>query len=520
MKGQSKEIIELLILVVGIIVALLIYYFFFVRTQSSVSSLETEQHEFERVGDTVKDFFYTKVPGFDKTYGQLLSDMIIAEGKDVVDYGQRYGGINVTKVVYEYFDSYFPKKWRVTIPLGIETKDTLWIPNSQSDVRSSVSKISPMDGKELGCYRTVPDGMFGNPSRVSLDSKGNVWVANRGTRTIVKVGLLENGQCVDKNGDGKIETSQDLNKNGKIEDNEIFSFKQDECLLAEVFLGGSDYGSFGAGGIRALCTDNQDNVYAGFWTEKKLFHISERGDVLKEWDISQYVASSNGPYGCFVDRDGILWISLVLDQKMLRFDPATEKFTPIDIGYYVYGIAPCFHQDCLLINSWSNERLIKLNTTTLQPIFSLSKPELANGRGVIVDRYNNIYAISSANNLVVKYDENGTELARAYTCGTPTGVGKDIFEKIWVTCLTPETIGNAEIRRYSEDLKWEITSNFGTPHYVYNFFTSYESKATQFEKTIILGYEPKNVERIRTFIIKFPIPSYIGKMVDVKFEAW
>lgn len=61
------------------------------------------------------------------------------------------------------------------------------------------------DGAELGRYRTGPGN--GNPSRTTVDQDGNVWVGNRNNNTITKVGLLEFGQCVDRNGDGAITTS-------------------------------------------------------------------------------------------------------------------------------------------------------------------------------------------------------------------------------------------------------------------------------------------------------------------------
>lgn len=508
--------IELSLVVVGVSIVIILSYFLFTGRTPQIKSMYSEEHEYERVGDAIQDVFYMRIPGIDKVFIQMLGDLIVNEGKieyedGMVDYGDKYGAVNVTEIVYDYFDSYFFKRWNLTVPLVTKIGSILWIPNSQSHAESSISKINSIDGKEMGRYYTVPSNIYGNPSRVSLDSNGNVWVGNRGTRTLVKIGLFENNQCKDKNGDGIIETSQDLNMNGIIGPSEILPFKEDECLLTEVFLGGNSYGNFDSGGVKAVCVDQKDNVYAGMFNDEKLFYVSKDGNILKEWSLSSYGIT---PYGCFVDSDGILWVSGVTTKKLLRFDPKTESFTVIDIGHVVYGISPCFNEDCLVINCWGDTALVKLNTSTNQFIFNLDKPELMNGRGVIVDSNENIYAVSSSNDLVVKYDENGVEISRAPTCDTPTGVGIDFMEKIWVTCL------DSEIRRYNSSLVHEKSSDFGTGHYVYNFFTSYNVKPIFFQKSISFGYIHENVERIRTFLLKQPLPGYTGEVIDVEFKQW
>jgi len=49
-----------------------------------------------------------------------------------------------------------------------------------------------------------------------VDLQGNCWVGNRNTGTAVKIGLYENAQYTDRNENGIIETSQDLDGNGAI----------------------------------------------------------------------------------------------------------------------------------------------------------------------------------------------------------------------------------------------------------------------------------------------------------------
>jgi hypothetical protein len=507
MKAQTLELMEILAMVVGISILIILSYFLSSRSIEVSSSAVVEESQYERVMKFVTNFFYSRIPEIDKTIAQLLADRILSES-EVVYYGERYGGLNVTKLIYDYFGQYFGDRWNLTISVETSLKNSvLWIPNSYDG--NSISKINIKDGKEMGRYYTVPSGVYGNPSRVALDSEGNVWVGNRGTRTIVKVGLLENNQCKDKNGNGIIETSRDVDQDGIIEAYEMLPFKYDECLLLEVFLGGTTYGNFKEKGVRAVCTDKEDNVYAGLYEEKKLFYVSKDGAVLRSWDLPY------SPYGCFVDANNIVWISGVTSNKLMKLDPKTGNIDVIDIGHVVYGIAPCFKEDCLVITGWKDMKLTKLNTTTNQIIFTLNKPELNKGRGVMVDENENIYAVSSQNDLVLKYDKNGNEIARASTCGTPTGVGMDVLGKVWVTC-----IGDNGIRRYTKALSPEIKSVFGTAHYVYNFFTSFDIKPTILKKYLSLGYLPSG-ERVRTYIIKLPLPQpAVGGVINVLFQEW
>ncbi len=81
--------------------------------------------------------------------------------------------------------------------------------------RGTIAKVNTETGAILGEYRSAPDGRGRNPSRTTVDLNGNVWVGNRdeatgGKGSVVHVGLKENSQCVDRNGNGVIDTSTGL----------------------------------------------------------------------------------------------------------------------------------------------------------------------------------------------------------------------------------------------------------------------------------------------------------------------
>jgi streptogramin lyase len=500
---------EILILVVVATTLVLFFYFFTIPK----GSLTLEEQENLRMAEALKNIFYYKIPGFDKTLAQIFGDRINTND-EIIDYGRFVSGINSTALAYEYFEKYYGRKWALNFSTLEETTSIIWIPNSEDG--NSVSKISATSGRELGRYYTVATGITGNPSRVSLDSKGNVWVGNRNTNTLVKIGLKEKGECVDKNNDGVIETSEDLNSDGIIDSSEMIKFEDDECVLANVILGSKMVKDLDKTGTRAVCVDANDNVYAGLYGDKKLFYVSREGNILNEWDLSSYIKDSRyGPYGCFVDSNNVVWISLMWDKALLKFDPSTDTFTRIEIGKVVYGIAPCQNEDCLIINCWTDSSLIKLNTTTGIKIFDKRFRELPQGRGIIADEENYIYAVSTSNSLIVKFDKDGNIITKNSTCNNPTGVGEDIFGKIWVTC-----IGDNSVWRFDKNLNVELKTAFGTSHYVYNFFTSYKTPPIVIGKDVGFGYLQEKTERLRTFVAPIPIPSYSGKVINFVFRTW
>jgi hypothetical protein len=140
----------------------------------------------------------------------------------------------------------------------------IWIANS---VRGTVVKVDTTNGVILGEYRSTPrsqDG--GNPSRTTVDQDGSVWLANRndvgpgGYGTIVHIGLQENNQCEDRNGNGVIDTSIGL---GNILDWRDDSGERgvatadDECIV--------HYTVVNSRGTRHVSIDKNNDVWVRFY---------------------------------------------------------------------------------------------------------------------------------------------------------------------------------------------------------------------------------------------------------------
>ncbi len=192
----------------------------------------------------------------------------------------------------------------------------LWASNSPE---STVSKIDCKTVKEVGRYKVCSD-----PSRTSVDLDGNVWVACRGGGNVAKI-MAEKKNCVDKNGNGTIETSQDLNNDGGIQPNEMVA--GDECIKFITPVLGST--------ARAAGVDKDNNVWIGFYSSKTLVHLkAEDGSVMESINLPC------SPYGLVIDQKGTIWIQGA-GCGLVSVNPATKAIAvikPTAFSYGAYGI--------------------------------------------------------------------------------------------------------------------------------------------------------------------------------------
>jgi streptogramin lyase len=355
----------------------------------------------------------------------------------------------------------------------------IWVPNNDG----TVSKINTETGKELGRYRVAPHSDC-SPSRTAVDLQGNCWVGNRQAGTVVKIGLLEAGQWKDRNGNGKPDTSQDLDNDGSITGTEILPWGQDECVLFEVVLIKGKEGTFVPGTYtgeydkdywgtapRGLAVDNKNNLWAGTYRSgsyARYYYInSSTGAILNLPGIDTSPWSHNA-YGAVIDRNGILWSAGRAGNNILRLDPSTTPPTisRLDTGHFVYGVSVDYLGH-LFASGWDSNKLSRITIPTGTKDWTHNAPSQL--RGVVCTADNDVWTASSLEGKVYRYHNDGTFVASIAVGNQPTGVVVDAAGKVWVGNNGDEFIKRIDPATNTVDLAKRIIGSGG--HYSYSDMT-------------------------------------------------
>ena len=216
-----------------------------------------------------------------------------------------------------------------TLRLGMQQTggQWAWIANTQD---SSMSRIDTTLAVEVARYASVDGSAHGGPpsslacdsaqvlvnaptgncpSRTAVAPNGDAFVANRafGAQGTVTRVAGELDRCVDRNGDGTIQTSGDLDGDGTISmdpaDGEYLG-ERDECIVWTVAIGGI------AGVPRALALAparwpaEVGEVWAGVFFDRRAFVLDpETGERLDSLSLDIQ------PYGAAASPDGRIWFS-------------------------------------------------------------------------------------------------------------------------------------------------------------------------------------------------------------------
>jgi hypothetical protein len=213
----------------------------------------------------------------------------------------------------------------------------LWIANAGED---SVSKLDTDTNCEDARYSTWFVGNLHGaysgpaPSRTAVDGEGNVYVANRHfdgkPASVLKI-LSEGG--IDRNGNGVIDTSVDVNGDCSIDRNDPAEFLPPVDLNSDGILQTNEItdervawiSQVGAnGGLgRSLCIGIDGNIWVGLFNSREYHKIDGSDGSPLVGPIA--TSESLTPYGCLVDRDGILW-SASLNNKLGILDTNTNTW--------------------------------------------------------------------------------------------------------------------------------------------------------------------------------------------------
>jgi len=352
----------------------------------------------------------------------------------------------------------------------------IWVPNNQG----TVSKVNTDTGEELGRYWVAPHAS--SPSRTTVDLNGDCWVGCRQAGTVVKIGLSEAGHFIDRNGNGVMDTSSDLNGDGNIAGpGELLPWGQDECVLFEVVLisgkegafapgtytGGYDYGHWNTS-PRGIAVDDNNHIWAGTWSSRNYYEIDgDTGAILRTIDVSPWGHSA---YGAVVDKNGILWSAYVHGYHILRIDTKSNPLdiSIIDMGGYVYGMGLDYNNH-LFASGWTDRKLHRININTGILEWTKDRYYSYTGRGVACTEDGDVWVACTNYHRVNRYDNNGNLKARIYVGNGPTGVSVDAEGYVWVCNLNDEYIKRIDPSTNTVVLSKRIIGSSG--HYSYSDMT-------------------------------------------------
>jgi hypothetical protein len=281
------------------------------------------------------------------------------------------------------------------------------------------------------------------PSRTALDAFGDVYVANRAFVHVGSVTKIATSACPDRNGDGKIETSSDVNGDGIIDINDPAEFlgPADECVLWT-----RDVGDPASPSIpRALAIDSGDPEHLGGFPWVGLFgqNAFVKIDPTDGHEVAK-VDVPISPYGAAIDGSQHLWATAgpVANTGLTWLDThASGPQTPPRISQTLcsaggYGIA-------VDENGWVWTGGFDCGLFVFKPG---SPPEsgtwtqydlgaqrgAGRGRGVAADGKGYLYVAWDATSTVSKLKTDGTPVWTTTVGGSgPIGVGLDFEGNVW-----------------------------------------------------------------------------------------
>ena len=346
----------------------------------------------------------------------------------------------------------------------------IWIANSP---QSTVSKIDCKTAVEVGRFQVCSD-----PSRTSVDLEGNVWVGCRGDGKVAKI-MAETKNCIDKNGNGIIETAKDGNK-------VCGTAGCDECVKFIVQPDG------GATIARAAGVDKDNHVWMGFWNSSNLRRIEPTaGNVVDTVNIAC------NPYGLVIDQKGIIWAQGAGCGKLVRVDPATKQIDkyPHDSGYGAYGI----NVD-KFGNIWvaSGAHANRFDPTQLKWTAHVNLLGKGGGRGLASSNDGFIYPAVDSSQGTVKINGNlNPPVAEMYMSsgGSPVGAALDYDGFVWIVNQGGASAAKIDPKNGNLLSKTPIGDPGNSPYtysdmtgYTLNYFTAPKGQFT----TVFFGGVPVN----------------------------
>lgn len=310
----------------------------------------------------------------------------------------------------------------------------LWVAVSS---KGTVVKIDTETGLVVGEYWTSPDWQRKDPSRTTVDLNGNVWAGNRDGNSVVHIGLLENGQCEDRNGNGMIETSRgkgDIKpwtNLGGVDTNGGVATAHDECIIHYVRVASS--------GTRHLSVDRNNDVWVSGTGGSHFDLIDGQTGQIKRRERSV----GYGGYGGLIDPNGVIWSA----RSLLRWDtalPLSGSRGGNWQGYSHDSYGLCLGPDGSVWNTALGGNRIYRFSAAGELLGSYPHGNHY-AQGCVVDRRGHVWvAHSHYRSTVGHLKPDGSYVGTVQVGSGPTGVAVDKAGKIWATNYHSRTVARID----------------------------------------------------------------------------
>jgi hypothetical protein len=416
--------------------------------------------------------------------------------------------------------------------------ETTFNPALNAYCRGTVSKIDTVTMKEVARYFTqtckskagttgcvdlhglaIAKDFPNAPSRTAVDYNFDVWVANRAFGGQASASKIANElvDCVDRNSNGVIDTSKDLNGDGKITvdcngdgvpdsastvcsgafagSKPEFLGDDDECILFTVNYGGSnDMG-------RSICLDGgidagASNAWVGTFNHSpnnRFYKIDgTTGALAGPYELP----AGHSVYGCVVDSQHILWgVDFAGTMSFLN------TLNPTQIGALIappwtpkgfYGVA-IDGNDHIWAGGWSSGRVYRYKpdrksfatlgagvwTGVTQPTaFDYSRGIAPDKRGKVWVAINGGYIWRVEQSLGDGLQDQSTSTSYWPTKGTGvTGVGVDFAGHVWAIAYNSSNASRLDVNATGDPIQPPTAAtkavDTGLQPYTYSDFTGY-----------------------------------------------
>jgi len=349
-----------------------------------------------------------------------------------------------------------PNNHQLQLNTSSSTEPYIWIANYAQD---TVTKMDTRTGKQVAKYHSVlvrnwdgsvpavaaPGGGCNSPSRTAVDGSGNAFAVNRAvcsnSASVTKyAGSLS--ACVDRNGNGAIETSSDVNGNGLIELNATeFKGQADECILyTKNFAAPGDLG-------RGAAVDADQNLWVTGFSSSKLWKINgETGALMQVIDPRVQTSLPSYIYGIAIGPNGFIYTSDIQNRYLMKINPnapvGSQVVRTLLSPTPTYGIA-VDKNGVVWLGNWSNSggNIVRADFTAGTVTMHGAGQGSCGGltRGVAVDQNGDVWTSCFSTNRLLKFNSAGVLLGNWAVGAGPVGAAVDGDRKIWTVNQSGDT---------------------------------------------------------------------------------